>query len=377
MESGGGPGYTGVHEQSCVSRTGYVVVGVRTACTALLTSACEVGVQLTCTSSCVRPTPHLLLVPSGKKRADWPPPCRSAQGPPATGTLCARSLPGCRPQIRDRRKLVGAPPRPTAERALCRPVSIPSLPWESTETESLSCLLQGGKGRIGVVISSYMHFTNVSARYEGRPWASVAPGQGGRLSRPAPPATPSLQGKQHPLRVRAAEKDARVCDSHPGCGEAAGACSVDPSQKQQGRASPRSLPGYLTPCKDQWPWPWQFACPRPLECTVQNFVFGPSVFLSNPGHEPSHHSRFTDGKTEARGGVSCPVWSPGAGRATMGPLAGTSGTGGWREPPGTYHACQSLVQKRCPCGFVGAALLSAHRPCSQRPLGSWPCRGQG
>lgn len=25
-------------------------------------------------------------------------------------------------------------------------------------------LLQGGKGRIGVVISSYMHFTNVSAR---------------------------------------------------------------------------------------------------------------------------------------------------------------------------------------------------------------------
>lgn len=45
--------------------------------------------------------------------------------------------------------------------------SVPSLRCESRETESLFCLLQGGKGRIGVVISSYMHFTNVSARYEG------------------------------------------------------------------------------------------------------------------------------------------------------------------------------------------------------------------
>lgn len=55
--------------------------------------------------------------------------------------------------------------------ALCHPerMSLPPLPRESRETESLFCLLQGGKGRIGVVISSYMHFTNVSARYVGRP----------------------------------------------------------------------------------------------------------------------------------------------------------------------------------------------------------------
>lgn len=70
----------------------------------------------------------------------------------------------------------------------------------------------------------------------------------------------------------------------------------------------------------------------------RTFVFSPSILLSNPGGEPSHRSHFTDGETEARGRVSGPVWSPGTGRATRRPSARTSGTGGWREPPG---ACPS------------------------------------
>lgn len=80
---------------------------------------------------------------------------------------------------------------PPPKQALCHPVSVPSLTWELRETESLFCLLQGGKGRIGVVISSYMHFTNVSARYEGR--RRLGDGAGG---------TPSVQGKRPPLRAR-------------------------------------------------------------------------------------------------------------------------------------------------------------------------------
>ena len=87
-------------------------------------------------------------------------------------------------------------------------VSVPSLRCESRETESLFCPLQGGKGRIGVVISSYMHFTNVSARYEGRPhcpgrrklWDGVGGSAGPR------------GGENAPLVVGAAEKDVQVSD---------------------------------------------------------------------------------------------------------------------------------------------------------------------
>lgn len=84
--------------------------------------------------------------------------------------------------------------------------SVPSL--QSRETESLFCLLQGGKGRIGVVISSYMHFTNVSARYEGRPSCpgrrKLRDGVGGSAS--------PRGGESAPLVVGAAEKDVQVFD---------------------------------------------------------------------------------------------------------------------------------------------------------------------